>query len=109
MRRHGGNKDILHDAVARLFRDQGYDVVETHELSGGVPDMAVFRGELGFLVEVKTKANIYPSRHNADGLNEKQQSFHERHKSRIWIVASLEEAWRVIDRYRLVSEQEAPA
>lgn len=96
-----GHKDLLHDAVGRLFVDQGFSALDLSGLSGGCPDWLIARGLLGFLVEVKTEANRRPSKgHDERGLNPRQQDFLELWRGKFYIITSLEEAWRIVDEHR---------
>lgn len=91
-----GHKDLLHDGVGRFFKERGFDALDLKRLGEGVPDWAFFKGlTLAFLVEVKT---VREDRRMPTKLNEKQQEFHARWHSPIFIVSSIADCWALLEK-----------
>lgn len=109
--RRGGHKDLLHDAIGNVFREEGWDTLDLKGMGAGVPDWFVAKGAMGFLVEVKTPRSMSNRTTGLDerGLNEKQQAFHAKWKSLIYVVESVAEVWELLGKHHggLAGEQRA--
>lgn len=98
--RRGAKKDLFHRAVADLFAQHQWSVLDLSRVGDGVPDILICRGAFAALIEVKSHNSV---RHGVakEPLNEKQREFRHRWSGAIFTVASLEEAWRVLDTLKL--------
>lgn len=100
--RRASRKDALHQAVGNIFRTNGFDALDLSLVGSGCPDWYIARDTLGFLVEVKTPAHMSNRGGQLDelGRNERQIEWHAKWKSRIYIVSSVEEVWRIVDAHK---------
>ena len=86
--RRAAKVDTVQPEIVAAFRSMGCDVLHTHTLGKGAPDLVVVYSGIALLVEVK----------GAKGkLTEAQETLYSTLKTRPRIVRDIQEAWGVVE------------
>lgn len=106
--RRASRRDTIHGAVRNIFESTGFGVLDLAGVGDGVPDLAVFRRGVGFLVEVKSPNAIRGGRVN-DPLRDSQKDFAaDWSECPIHIVETLEAAWKLVEQYNPSTRKQVP-
>jgi hypothetical protein len=100
--RVAARKDALHNSVGTVFRENGWSALDLSRVGDGVPDWLFIRRSFSVLVEVKTPGAFRPGSKTL----ERQQAFRAAWKGcPVYVIESVEEAWREAETLRVVGEK----
>lgn len=94
--RRAPRKDNNHDEIAELFEAAGFGVYDTSATGRGMPDMAVWLGQVVKLIEIKNPKTSYGRK----GLNANQKRLIEGKKFPVSVITGTEEALEFIRLFK---------
>ena len=80
-------------AIVQALRGMGAEVLHTHTLGKGAPDIIVGHHGVNYLFEIKDPAQPKSKRH----LTDDEQEFHARWRGTVYVIESFEDAQKILE------------